>query len=218
MKTFIQTLLPLVLCMTVLSACTDDYGEVETRTFKLTNEYTTLDISSAFDVVMSDAVSEPTVTLPEMLFNKLTFKVTNKTLKIGLRTLARENIQEAQIKLPQNSNLHVIDADGACKMIISSVPDMQSISLSGASQLDVSGNADVLKINISGASTLHASELAAGTIKGEISGASEADVSVCEELNVKVSGASFLTYGTSGSECNPTVKCPATGGSTVSKR
>ncbi|MCR4738510.1 MAG: hypothetical protein K5846_10200 [Bacteroidales bacterium] len=75
-----------------------------------------------------------------------------------------------------------------------------------------------MEIDLSGASTLKAPYLSAESVYGEMSGASNADVTICSQLNVDLSGASTLTYGTYSDECHPNINCPASGGSTVRPR
>lgn len=75
-----------------------------------------------------------------------------------------------------------------------------------------------MDINLSGASQLDASLLETPSVGGSMSGASIADVTVCSNLNVSLSGASKLIYGLSYPDCNPNVNCPCSGGSTVRPR
>jgi hypothetical protein len=208
----------LAFCIAFLSGCKEEYGRPDTRTYKITDTYTSLEVSSAFAVFMSEVVTEPVITLPELLFDKLIFEVNDRTLKISLRMQDKENVQEAIVKLPLNMSLQTIKADGACKMTAGELPDVRSISLSGASELEIVGSADILEINIAGASTLKARGLDAGTVKGEISGASDADVSVCQTLNVSLSGASELTYGVYDDDCQPKVDCTCSDASEIHKR
>lgn len=218
MNTITRVLLPLLICAVVLSACTNDYGETTTRTYKINDAYTTLEVSSAFEVVMSEAVTEPTVTLPELLFDKLTFEVKRGKLTISLRSLYKEDIKDATVKLPNNPDIRVINASSACSLHLNALTDLQKVKISGASEVNLSGDAGTLNIDLSGASQLNAKELNAARIEGKISGASEADVSACEDINVTLSGASELTYGVLDETCKPSIQCKCTGASTVEKR
>jgi hypothetical protein len=94
-----------------------------------------------------------------------------------------------------------------------------NIDLSGASDAIINGVCQTnMEIDLSGASTLKAADLSAMSVYGEMSGASDADVTVCTALNVQLSGASTLTYGTSSEECHPNINCPASGSSDVKPR
>ena len=93
------------------------------------------------------------------------------------------------------------------------------IELSGASRATINGRCwDRMEMELSGASHLNAIELDATAVHGTMSGASDADVTCCSNLNVELSGASTLTYGTYSDECHPNINCPASGGSVVRPR
>lgn len=91
-----------------------------------------------------------------------------------------------------------------------------NLDISGASTAFVNGYCqEKMEIDLSGASTLKAANLNAQSVSGQMSGASDADVTVCSSLNVELSGASTLIYGTVSDECDPIVNCNTSGGSTV---
>lgn len=85
-------------------------------------------------------------------------------------------------------------------------------SLSGASQLRLNGEGQLLEGNISGASILTAFEYLTNKAELNISGASNAKVSVGSQLNGIVSGASVVLY-----RGNPEVNIETSGSSTVQK-
>lgn len=85
-------------------------------------------------------------------------------------------------------------------------------SLSGASQLRLNGEGQLLEGTISGASILTAFEYFADKAELAVSGASNAKVSVANQLNGTVSGASVVLY-----RGNPDVKIETSGSSTVQK-
>ncbi len=68
------------------------------------------------------------------------------------------------------------------------------MNLTGASQLGLKGTGEVLDGTISGASLLSAFEYPSARAKLVVSGASNSKVTVADELNVNVSGASTVLY------------------------
>ena len=215
-----------------------DNGPALSRTCPLDGDYHELEVSQAFDVVMSDTVGVPVVTLDSSLFDRLLFRIEGGTLKIGLKPGSYNNIQAASVLLPLNPRLDEIDLSGASSFIaesplrsermsielsgashfsgsIQNITGELDIDLSGASSAIVTGSTALLDIDLSGASHLDAQNLDATSVKGEICGASDARVLCCEQITVEVSGASSLTYCTLADGCTPVVNCPASGSSTV---
>jgi len=104
-----------------------------------------------------------------------------------------------------------IDLSGASEYQGNVAADVLSVEANGASRVTLAGEAGRMDINLSGASHCAAGRLEAYVVEGKVSGASNADVTCRQKLDVKVSGASLLTYGG-----NPTsLNAPATGASTV---
>lgn len=111
------------------------------------------------------------------------------------------------------------DLSGASTCESNVETDELDIELSGASSAILNGLCQSnMELEISGASKLEAAHINAPSIHGNMSGASNADVTCCTSLNVELSGASTLTYGTYSDECHPNINCPASGGSVVRPR
>lgn len=231
----------------------------ETRTYSLDGVYKSLEVSSAFNVVMCDTITVPTVTIQEGMHDKVVFRVENRTLKIGIKPGIHSIHGELRVLLPYNEQLRKVELSGASHFT-SNRPmgsDLAKIELSGASRfdgdlaagkveidlsgaseysgsidagdvdIDLSGASDAtlngtcnheIEIELSGASHLDARDLDAVSVRGELSGASSANVLCCESLRVDLGGASHLTYGTVADGCEPSVNCNTTGGSTVRSR
>ena len=66
--------------------------------------------------------------------------------------------------------------------------------ISGASVLNLSGNVDYLNIDASGASALGKYDLSIDHLDAELSGASDANITVNNRIDIDASGASTLTY------------------------
>lgn len=217
--------------------CTKDWGTPATKNYPINGAYTKLDVSNAFDVTVSDQVTDVVVTVGDLAHERVVVKVVNGELQIGFKPNTRYN-GKATAVIPANPILNDIDLSGASSFTGDLIGHDVDIDLSGASKyrgfvdadgisLDLSGAsvADIqgfcqnkMNIDLSGASILNAANLAATSVFGEMSGASNADVTICSQLNVNLSGASTLTYGTYSDECHPNINCPASGSSVVKPR
>ncbi|MBO4503461.1 MAG: DUF2807 domain-containing protein [Bacteroidales bacterium] len=231
-----KTLIMISLCA-LLFGCTKNWGSSTTLNYPISGSYTSLDVSDAFDVTVSDQVTDVVVTVGELAHDRVIVKVINGELQIGFKPNTRYN-GTAKAIIPATSTLRELDLSGASSFTGDLNGEDVDIDLSGAStyrgtinaaELDVelSGASDAhisgvcqnkMEIELSGASTLKAANLNAQSVSGHLSGASDADVTVCSSLNVELSGASTLTYGTVSNECHPVVNCPTSGSSTVRPR
>lgn len=217
--------------------CTKDWGTPVTKNYPINGAYTKLDVSNAFEVTVSDQVTDVVVTVGDLAHERVVVKVVNGELQIGFKPNTRYN-GKATAVIPANPILNDIDLSGASSFTGDLIGHDVDIDLSGASKyrgfvdadgisLDLSGAsvADIqgfcqnkMNIDLSGASILNAANLAATSVFGEMSGASNADVTICSQLNVNLNGASTLTYGTYSDECHPNINCPASGSSVVKPR
>ena len=231
-----KTIILLSLCV-LFFGCTKDWGSPATKNYPINGSYTGLDVSNAFQVTVSDEVTDVVVTVGELAHERVIVKVVNGELQIGFKPNTRYN-GTAKAVIPANANLSDLDLSGASSFVGELNGHDVDIDLSGAStfrgnvdadeiDLDLSGASDAfinghcqskMEIDLSGASTLKAANLNTQSVSGEMSGASNADVTVCSALNVELSGASTLTYGIVSDECHPVVNCPTSGSSTVRPR
>lgn len=227
------------ICM-LLSACGNDYGDPVTKDYSISSDYQTVEVSSAFNVTVSKNVTEAKVTMPEKLHEKLVLKVTNGSLKIGLKpgTIDLGSFGNLTVVLPVNPSVSAVEVSGASSFEGNLQGLTVEIEASGAStyrgfvdadnvELEISGTSTAsvsgtcrgeIDLEVSGASRVNAGNCDAVNAKGDISGASTADVTICSNLNVTLSGASTLTYGLVSSDCNPTINCPCTGSSQCKPR
>lgn len=216
--------------------CTKDWGDPATRNYPVNAPYTKLDVSNAFEVTVSDQVTDVVVTVGELAHDRVVVRVVDGELQIGFKPNTNYS-GKAKAVIPA-AVLRKLDLSGASSFTGDLRGDDVDIELSGAStyrgnveatelDIDLSGASDAIisgvcqtkmDIDLSGASTLKAADLSAMSVYGEMSGASDADVTVCSALNVELSGASTLTYGTSSEDCHPNVNCPASGSSVVKPR
>ncbi len=226
--------------------CTKDWGNPATRNYPVNAPYTKLDVSNAFEVTVSDQVTDVVVTVGELAHERVIVNVSEGELHIGFKPNTTYNgkatavIPATMIRDLELSGASSFTGDLQCGNGYYS-DNTVDIELSGAStfrgriegqelEIDLSGASEAfiegftptsltkMDIDLSGASTLKAPFLYTESVYGEMSGASNADVTLCSELNVQLSGASTLTYGLSSEECHPNVNCPASGGSVVKPR
>lgn len=216
--------------------CTKDWGTPATKNYPINGAYTKLDVSNAFDVTVSDQVTDVVVTVGELAHDRVVVRVVNGELQIGFKP--NTNYSGKATAVIPAAVLRKLDLSGASSFTGDLRGDDVDIELSGAStyrgtveatelDIDLSGASDAIlsgacqtkmEIDLSGASTLKAANLSAMSVFGEMSGASDADVTVCSDLNVELSGASTITYGTSSEDCHPVVNCSTSGASTVQPR
>ncbi len=218
------------------ASCTKDFGTPTTKSFPINGNYHALNVSHAFDVTVSDQVTDVKVTVGEKAMDKVKVEVIDGTLHIGFKRLINYSGDATaiipaslldELNLSGASTFHGdlsgnevdIDLSGASVYIGNVSANKVDIDLSGASDATLNGNCQTsMEIDLSGASNLYAAGLNTESVKGSISGASTADVNCCTRLELSLSGASDLIYGTSSPDCHPVVDCETSGASTVRSR
>lgn len=232
-----KTLIMISLCA-LLVGCTKDWGNPTTRNYPITGAFTELDVSDAFQVTVSDEVTDVVITVDELAQDRVVVKVVNGELHIGFKPNTWYNGTKATAIIPATANLRSVELSGASTFTGNLNGHDVDIDLSGASHfhgyvdadevdVDLSGASkaimngfcqEKMDIDLSGASSLEASLLETPSVFGSLSGASTADVTVCSNLNVSLSGASTLIYGLVSPDCNPYINCPCSGSSTIRPR
>ena len=158
----------------MFASCSKYYGEPTTEHYAINGNYTKLDVSHAFDVTVSDDVTDAVVTVPEDLHSKLKLKVTDGTLYIGFTSGWIVSSDDCSVILPRNMQLKDLELSGASSF---------HGNLQGASS----------DIELSGASEFYGTVLAAD-VDFEVSGASKADCMVsADKVDADISGASKVT-------------------------
>ena len=117
-----------------------------------------------------------------------------------------------------NEGLKEVKLSGASKAVLTGVSGSLRVELSGASKAELYGASGEMDVELTGASYLDAWHVSADEVHVDLSGASEADVTICSELSGELSGASVVLYDLVGQTCNPEIDCQLTGGSEVVKR
>ncbi|MBR1834499.1 MAG: DUF2807 domain-containing protein [Bacteroidales bacterium] len=202
-----------VLCL-LCAACEEDLRDGITTSYPIEDEYTDLEVSDGFAVVMSDSVSEAMVTVKGGEHKNVILKVEDGTLRVGFKSsLFNWYHGPARVLLPVNrvlcdvelsgassfrGNLQgdkvEVDLSGASMLYGNLQGDEVSIDLSGASKFDGSIHADEAEMELGGSSTVRSVGSCNGLLKMEVSGSSEVDSYglECRKANVKVSGSSNI--------------------------
>ena len=221
----------------ILASCNPNYGEITDKALTI-GAYDAIDVSNGVDIEMSANILAPVLTTNELIMDKVRVEVEHGTLVIELKDMIyTTKISELKVVLPLNPELKKVTASGASRVEVKgtvplnelhlsgastadfdAIADMKKIEMSGMSRAELAGLGDKVEIDISGASDLDAKELLVSEIKGNLSGASFIDVTICTKLAVDASGASGINYGLVSPSCNPTIECNLTGGAKIYER
>ena len=224
--------------LTVLCGCSKTDGDPITKEFSINNTYTELNVSHAFNVTVSDEVTQVTVTAGDRIMPKVIVEEKNGKLTIRLKDLTVA-YGDLTALIPYNSNLKEVDLSGASTFHSQHPIAAQSVSidLSGASKfygeveattkldLDLSGASDatltgtvgLLDIDLSGASNIKQTTagnrygLSCNNCQGDMSGASTAYIHCDGTIAVSLSGSSALHYTGNAS----TSGCSTSGSSNI---
>ena len=191
-------------------------GNNITKEFSIDGSYTELVVENAFDVTVSDAVSQITVTTDENVMPKVLVEKDGDKLKIHLKPLSINLGTDLELKvvLPYNADLKTVTLSGASsfqseyglsgeniKVGLSGASDFSSniesfssnVTLSGASEFH--GNVETYRVNVelSGASD-YFGDIQATEIDMDLEGSSNINGKVyASNLELEMSGASDAT-------------------------
>lgn len=176
----------------LLVGCSKYYGEPTTVNIPISGSYSALDVSHAFDVTVSDSVSDVIVTVGEKAVEKLKVEIKDGTLYIGFRR-GVYNVGTAKAIIPASTSLEEIDLSGASSFVGNLSGNSLEVELSGASRYNGSIQGTSLKLDISGASSLSGTA-DVDAIDLEASGSSDVTLTgSCQgEMEIDLSGASML--------------------------
>lgn len=211
-------------------------GNIVSERFQLRG-FDRVDVSHAFrvDIVQGQSF-EVVVRIDDNLRPHLQVEKRGDTLVIGLSPLRGFNIGratlEAQVRLPV---LRGVGASGASDLSLSGFSgsrdldiglsgasfvegdvrsDRVNLELSGASRVRLKGSAASVRIGASGASSLDLENFSVEDADIELSGASEAILSLSGTLDIEASGASRLYF-----QGNPTMgRVELSGASSIKRR
>lgn len=179
--------------------------------------YTGLEVSHAFEayVKFSDSEEKIKIEANDNLHEKIVVKKEGNNLIVGLKknTNVRGN---ATLKVYiTTKNIDYYDISGASSLLLEDELNAQTaeirmsgastfsgeiyvneldIDSSGASDISLFGNADILGASLSGSSKIGSYDLITKELFIDLSGASDAYLTVTESIDIKASGASTLRY------------------------
>ena len=189
-------------------------GTVVTRDIPVTS-FSKIEVSSAFVVTVSFGSSEEaTVRVDDNMIDELDVEVSGDTLRIALRSgvsvrdatleadvIARsldevEGSGAARITLgePLSGEQFDVTLSGASTLTGELTTVDATMELSGAASADLAGSVSGLELTASGASELSGPDLTIGELTIDLSGASQASVTVTGSISAVVTGASSLSY------------------------
>ena len=241
MRTLLSTLIAVL--VVTLSACSfyipmpqivNGSGKLTTKNFELA-DFQSISVGSTFqaDISQSNTFSV-SITADDNFFDYIQVEKNGSQLairfdtrrgqprgtliaKITLPTLEALNISGAstgtvsKFKLSQPTTL---DVSGASAVTGSFDGDRIDVHASGASKANLQGNASTADLKADGASTLNLSDLSLDSASVNLSGASNAQISVKSKLDYNLSGASRLTY-----DGSPTIgRSSSNGASSIAKK
>ena len=222
MKT--KTLLAITLVLGVIFSSCEEFGTVITPSPRVTTEtrqvsgFTGLDVSHAFNVYVNFSETEESIEIEanENLHDYIVVEKKNGNLVIKLKDFIHLRMGTATLNAYITCDyLKDFDASGASSIILYDPLDTRNVTLdlsgasdfsgeievddlvadiSGASNLELSGYADYLRIDASGASSLRDYSLSVNWFDADLSGASDASITINDRIDLEASGASTLNY------------------------
>ena len=173
-------------------ACEKEGNDI-TMKYPVLGDYTKLDVSGAFDVVVCDTVSEAVVTTSERLQRYVVVKVEDGVLTIKYRPNLTFHSRGGKVLLPRNERL--------CE-----------VELSGASSFTGDLKGDEVELDLSGASDFYGSLQATNEVELDLSGSSNFEGAIQgSEVSLDLSGSSDIE----GSIDADNIEVDAVGSSTV---
>ncbi len=206
--------------MTLLTSCDHETiratGEVTTKNYSFT-DYTTLKVSDAFTVFVTFSDTEESVQIDanENLHQEIVVKQEQNSLIIRLKNSVTVKGNATLNAYIVTNSLSKFDISGATdvvlqndwnttsgEVILSGASEFEgevsaqhlAIRLSGASDLDLFGATNSLSAKLTGSSTFKDYDLSIDDLTIDLSGASDAHLTINESIDITASGASVLNY------------------------
>ncbi len=185
-----KILIMLSLCA-LLVGCTKDWGTPTTRNYPINGSFTGLEVSGAFQVTVSDQVTDVVVTVGDLAHERVVVEVKNGKLHIGFKPNTMYNGTATAI-IP-TTVLRDLDLSGASSFTGDLLGEEVDVDLSGASVFRGQVTANDIDFDLSGASYF-TGDIKADRLKFELSGASSVTASgYCQNrMEIDLSGGSQL--------------------------
>ncbi len=158
------------------------------------SEFTGIDVSGVFQVeVITQKEFGVEITADDNLLPLIRTEVRRGVLHIETDgRISTRNGLKVYVTLP---DLDKIDASGASRINVTELKNHAiRVDSSGASKISLAGETEDLHVDVSGASSIDADGLKAEAARINASGASRVSVHALNDLNIKASGASKISY------------------------
>ena len=181
------------------------------------SNYTAIDASTAFTVYInfSDVEESIEIEANDNLHQYIEVKKENETLIIGIENGVHIRGNSTLKAYITTKNISSFSASGASKIIVENLIEASNVNIylsgasnfsgelnvdqlfadvSGASVLNIAGFSNDFELEASGASVFSDYEFITSTIDADLSGASNATLTIEDEIYIEASGASILRY------------------------
>lgn len=185
----------LILCSLCILffGCTKDWGVPTTRNYSINAPFHKLEVNHAFQVTMSEQVTDVVVTAGDLALNNVEVKVIDGTLHIGFKPTTFTNYNGVATAVIPVSILNDLELSGASSFTGNLTGEDVDIDLSGASIYRGNVMADDLDMDLSGASS-YTGNVITNKLSIDLSGASNVTVdgSCQNAMKIGLSGGSRL--------------------------
>jgi len=215
-----KIIIALVLTVGFLTSCNHDSirasDEVNSLNYSIP-DYSRIKVSNAFNVYVTFSDTEESVRIEanENLHNEIIVKRDGNALVIRLKKLTNVRGNATLNAYITTKNIVEFDMTGASNLTLENVWDIQNgtielsgasdftgevladrleLDLGGASGANIYGSVGSMYADLSGSSDIRDYDLSVERLNIEMSGASEAFLSVSELIDIEASGASELNY------------------------
>lgn len=186
------------LVLTAACGCSKSDGDPITKEFPIAGTYTELNVHHAFNVTVSDAVTQVTVTAGDRIMPKVVVEEKDGKLIIRLKALTVANGNLTAL-IPYNPSLNEVDLSGASEFHSQHplVAQEVAVDLSGASSFYADIEATTVDMDLSGASTIVGGIVATSKMDLDLSGSSDATLTgTVGTLDMDLSGSSEIKQTT----------------------
>jgi len=185
----------LILCSLCILffGCTKDWGVPTTGNYSINAPFNELEVSHAFQVTMSDQVTDVVVTVGDLAHKNVEVKVIDGKLHIGFKPTTFTNYNGVATAVIPVSILNDLELSGASSFTGDLTGENVDIDLSGASIYSGNVVADEIDMDLSGASS-YMGNVITNKLSFDLSGASNVSVNgSCQNtMKIGLSGASQL--------------------------
>lgn len=215
-----SVVIAIALVATIFTSCEHDIirakGEITSLDYSIP-DYSTLKVSHAFNVYVTFSDTEESIRIDanENLHDKVIVKRDGNALVIKLKPFTNVKGNATLNAYITTKDIENFDLGGASRVSLENEWNVQkgtlklsgasdftgevsidrlNIKMTGASNMDLFGSAINVDADLSGSSDMKDYDLGVQSLRIDLSGASEAFLSVSESIDIEASGASVLNY------------------------